>query len=458
MNKYLLNSEKNYIDILFNTLQKNLYHQTDIELKHIFTTLITNNKDASIEDLLNNYIDLLISKMKPLLDKKLTLGVQFGIKNNHFQIETYGGKYIYKNTTKPINESTLFSFDSISKLITSIITMKEIREKNFNLNTKINNINPDYQLDATVESILKFTSPIRTEKRLENLNKTDTITLLKKCKENLIRKQENEYFYEYNDIGYMILRLVIPDFLNKLDTLLQEIDSTNLTYKTNNKKENITGGKINEEYITPDLKGREITFPGHTGLYGNISGLLNLYDKLMNTDTILTKEEKEILLKQPYPLPIIYNKEKNKYQYLNKVAGLYRVPKGITNTYDKLSIFDIPNQTTKNATASTGTCGSWVMNDNLSTSNQFGKYTIGILTNPYSYVENKKYEDAINKLDNNNLEVNQKGVIIGYSKKLNPYKEIITNYAILLELITEYIKLNEKNISTIKKKIIKKII
>ena len=98
------------------------------------------------------------------------------------------------------------------------------------------------------------------------------------------------------------------------------------------------------------------------------------------------------------------------------------------------------------------------MNDNLSTSNQFGKYTAGILTNPYSYVENKKYEDAINKLDNNNLEVNQKGVIIGYSKKLNPYKEIITNYAILLELITEYIKLNEKNISTIKKKIIKKII
>ena len=455
MTKYLLNNEKKQINDLYNTIQTNLYQKTNIELKQIFYNLIQNNKDASIEDLLNEYINSFIYNMKPLLDSNLTLGLQFGIKNNYFQIDCYGGTYLSKNQYIPINEKTLFSFDSISKIITSIITMKEIRNNNFKLNTKINNINNNYQLDATIESILKFTSPIRTQKRIENLSPSETIKILKECKENLTLKKEYEKYYEYNDIGYMILRQIINNFPHKLDQLLQEISPNNLTYKTNNTKTNITGGKINEEYITQDQKGRGISFPGHTGLYGNISGLLDLYNKLMNTDTLLTKEEKEILLKQPYKDPVI--KTKNTLKYTNKIAGLFKVPEGITSTYDKLSIFDIPNQTTKNATASAGTCGSWVMNDNLTTSNQFGKYTAGILTNPYSFVEAKKYENDINPSTNNQLQVNRKGTIIGYSKILNPYKETITNYAIILELITEYIKINEKEILTPEKKLIKKI-
>ena len=456
MDKYLLTEEKKRIEHLYNTIQKNLYKQTSTDIKDTLYNIILNNKDSSIEDILNYYTDLLEIKMRPLLDNHLTKGLQYGIKNNCFQIETYGGTYITNNKEKNINESTLFSFDSISKLITSIITMQEIRKNNFNLNTTITTIDNSYQLDATIESILKFTACVKTEKRIDNLSKEETISILKKCKEDLETQKNNNQYYQYSDIGYMILRQTIPNFINNLDKLLLEIDPNNLTYKPEKQKENITGGKIYQEYLTPDPKGKDILFPGHTGLYGNISGLLNLFDSLINTDTILTKEEKEILLKQPYINPMIYNKEKNKYQYTNKIAGLFKIPNGITTNYDKLSSFDIANQTTKHATASSGTCGSWVTSDNLKTNNLFGPYTAGILTNPYTFVENKPYPNTKNTLSNTPLEVNQKGVIIGYSKELNHYKENLTNYAILLELITQYLNLN--NNQEINRKKLKKMI
>ena len=38
--------------------------------------------------------------------------------------------------------------------------------------------------------------------------------------------------------------------------------------------------------------------------------------------------------------------------------------------------------------------------------------------------------------------MNEKGVVWGYSTKLNIYKNIIAKYGILLELLTEYIKRN----------------
>ena len=441
MAKYLLTNEKKRIDYLYTTIEKNLYKSPPQKIKETLYNILLNNKYSSIEEILNYYTELLIKNIKPLLDNHLTNGLQFGIKNNYFQIESYGGKYL--SNTKDITENTLFSFDSISKLITSIITIQELRNNTYTLNTKVNKIDNNYQLDATIESILKFTACIKTKKRIDNLSKEETISLLKECKEDLETKQKTNQFYQYNDIGYMILRQTIPNFIESLNKLLPQIDN-NLTYLPENQKENITGGKINQEHLTPDPKGRNIPFPGHTGLYGNISGLLNLYYKLMNTNTILTQKEKQILFKQPYQQPLIYNKEKNKYQYTNKVAGIFKVPNNITDEYDKLALFDISNQTTFNATTSTGTCGSWVTNDNLTTNNMFGQYTAAILTNPYSYVENKTYTETINKLKNTPLEVNQKGVIIGYSKILNEYKDILTNYSIILELLTEYIKQNDK--------------
>ncbi len=462
MNHYLLNSEKNRINILLDAIENNLYQINTLFLKEQFTNLIRDNKDASIEDILNNLLENLNKEMTPLLDNNLTLGTQFGIKNNYFEIESYGGYYLSKNNLYNINIDTLFSFDSISKIITSIITMYQVRNKIFTLDTTISQYNNNYNLDAPIKSILKFTAHIKTKQRIDNLSKEETISLLKECKENLIDKQQYKNYYKYNDIGYMILRQIIPNFLSELDSLLLNIDNKNLTYK--NKVSNITGGKIGEENITPDPKGREITFPGHTGLYGNITGLLNLFSKITETSSILTEEEKNILLKQPYQDPIVYNLDgtpkiarSNNPEYITKVAGLFRMPYGTKPPYNKPTDFNVSNSTTRNVKASAGTCGSWVTNDNLSFENMFGSYTAGILTNPYSFVENKKYPNKINKLPNTPLEVNEKGVIINYLKTLNKYKEILTNYAILLELITEYIKQEHKE-QLLPKKLVKKII
>lgn len=465
MEKYLLNKEKDRISGLSNEL-KNYLHATNNtnfqKIENKFYNIMKNTKDGSIEDILNTFIDSLIEEMQPLLDENLTPGLQFGIKNDYFDIKAFGGNYNGQKN-KEITENTMFSFDSISKLLTSSIVMQEVNNKNISLDTPINEYNNDFALNSSFESILKFTALIRTNKRIDNLSKEETIDILKKCKENLEEKAQYKNFYEYNDIGYMILRLSIHDFLDKLNNLLNLIDEQNLTYLNLENNNNITGGKLEEEHLTPDRKGREIPFPGHTGIYGNITGLLNLFYKLLYTNDILNEDSREQLLKQPYQDPRVYNKDgsqiirNNKAYYTAKIAGLYRKPKGIHDDgYSKMTSCDMSELTTNTAKTSTGTCGAWTVTDSI---DKFGTYVGGILTNPYSFVEKGIYPNDRNNIPNTELQVNRNGVILGYQGKLNKYKEIITEYALILNLITEYIKLNDNKIlqTTTPKTLTKKI-
>ena len=468
MSTYLLSNEKDRINKLINLLALKLNHSKNdlIFIKEELEDIIKNNRNSSIEDILNYYFTLFQSKIENLLKEKITPGIQFGIRNKHFFVTGYGGNYNGRKHSKEIDNTTFFSFDSISKIIISIIMLEFIEEKKLTLDTIIHEYNSDFMMNASIEEILKFTAMIRTEKRIDGLSKEETIDILKRCKQNIEEKTLYKNFYEYNDIGYMILRLSTDDFLTKLDTLLERIDSKNLIYRWNEYSSLITGGKLSEEYITPDLKGRDILFPGHTGLYGNIEGLLNLFDTIFNTNNILTKEELNLLLKQPYFDPVVYAKDGNQLvgknqslQYMAKIAGIYRMPNNINDmNYNKMASCDMSNLTTKEAKASTGTCGSWVITDNLHYQNHFDTYTAGLLTNPYSFIEPGNYPNLKNNIPNTNLVFNQKGIILGYQSNLNQYKELITNYGLLLELITEYIKEDDTQIlENNQYKLIKKI-
>lgn len=450
MNNNYLSQEKRNIKTLIEKLSKTL--NVDVNklsfLEKKLDTIILNKTNNSLEDMLENYFTLLEDDMVTIMSKKITPAVQFGIQNKYFTFIGYDGNFNSLPNSININEHTYFSFDSISKILTSIITMMMIRDGKVSLNSTINSYNPNFNMDASIESILKFTAMIQTEKRIDNLPKEETIEILKRCRENIIEKNKLKNYYQYNDIGYMILRLSIPDFLERLDTILNIIDKNNLTYKNIEKKNIITGGRLGLEYFTPDTKGRNIPFPGHAGLYGNIEGLLNLFNQTFYTNNIITKEELEILLTQPYQDPYIYDKNGNKAisksgnnQYIAKIAGVYRKPKNIYDeNFNKIASCDFSNLTTNNALASAGTCGSWVVGDNLSNQGLFGSYTGGILTNPYSSINIGNYPNYQNNIPNTNLIVNQKGVIIGYPKELNDYKNIITEYGLLLELLTEYLK------------------
>lgn len=468
MNDFFLTNERRNIKNLIKNLS--IVLNTDIDtlsfLEEKLNFIILNNKSNTLEELLENYFSLLESEMVTLIERRLTPAFQFGIKNKYFTFIGYHGKFKAVAGSKEIDENTYFSFDSISKIVTSIITMMMIRDGGVRFDSSVNSFNSDFNMDATIESILKFTAMIQTDQRIDNLAKEETIEILKKVKENVLEKSKYKNYYQYNDLGYMILRLSIEDFLERLDILLKLIDTNNLTYNNIDNKDLITGGKLNFEHITPDTKGRGILFPGHTGLYGNIEGLLNLFSKIFYSDIILSKKELELLLRQPYHDPTTYTKLGNVATskngsplYMAKVAGIYRKPDNIDNpNYDKLASCDFSNLTTNNAKASAGTCGSWVMGDDLTYNNQFGSYVGGILTNPYSYVKEGTYTGTNNIILNTNLTFNEKGVILGYSSKLNPYKNIIAKYGILLELLTEYIKntyreenINDKHITYIRK-------
>lgn len=456
MKNCFLSVEKRNIKNLIGDLSKVL--GVDMEqlsfLEEKLDKIILNNKDNSLDDIINRYFSLLEKEMATLMTKKITAAMQFGIKNDYFTVIGYDGKDSSLISAKDITSKTYFSFDSISKILTSAITMLMIRDGKVSLNSTVNSFNADFEMDANIESILKFTAMIQTEKRIDNLSREETIEILKRCRDNIEEKNKVKNYYQYNDIGYMILRLSIPDFLDRLDTILKIADKDNLTYKNIDNKDRITGGKLGLEYVTPDTKGRGIPFPGHTGMYGNIEGLLNLYETLYFSDKILTKEEREILFKQPYDDPLIYNKDgsialgkNNSYRCMSKVAGVYRMPNNIEdNNFSKIISCDISDLTTDKALASAGTCGSWVMGDDLSYQGKFGTYLGGILTNPYSYVKPGMYPENQNVISDTELTVTQRGVILGYPGKINSYKDVIARYGILLELLTEYIKNTELNV------------
>ena len=433
-------------------IQKNVYNK--------FNYIMSKTRDYNIEDTLNFFLKSFTDEMRGILDNKLAPGMQFGIRNKYFNLIAYGGK----DNNKDIEENTFFSFDSISKLLTSTTIIQDIKNNNYTIDSQVNSINNSFNLDANIRSILNFTAQIKTNGRIDGLNKEETLKKLKEVKENINEKYNN--YYQYNDIGYMILRLSIDNFLEKLDNVLKIIDTNNLTYNNYNNKNIITGGKKGTEYITPDTKGRDIPYPGHTGLYGNITGLINMFDKIIFSNEILTDEDRKILFTQPYTNPVVYNSDGSQKigkngskQYTCKIAGIYRKPNNIKeNNFNKLASCDMSDKTTDKAIASTGTCGSWVVCDKLNHNKRFSQYIGGILTNPYSFIEDKTYPNKRNAIENTNLEVNEKGVILGYQTKLNKYKELVTEYSLILELITEYIKMNDINaLEKANKKLVKKI-
>ncbi len=446
VNNYLLPQEIYLIDNLISRLAFNLNVSQD-KLEQVrldFLNLIKQCRDYSIEDILKCFWEIVSADVSNLMKDKLTPGVQFGIKNDYFTLTGWGGTYNFAGQTKDITERTYFSLDSISKFVASIVVMEEVMSGKFSLDSKIKEINDDYAMDATVRSILNFTAMIRTERRIDDLNYEETLNLLKKCKEDLTTKNQRKNFYEYNDIGYMILRHSINDFLNKLDAILLKIDNKNLIYDNRFHKSLITGGKISEEYITPDRKGRESLFPGHAGLYGNIEGVLNLFWQTLKKDNVISKEALATLLKQPYENPIVYDAngnwlvgKNNSLQYTSKIAGVYRKAKNINDiTFNKLASCDISALSTDSAIASAGTCGCWGVYDNLKTNS----YAAGILTNPYTWVQPGEYPEKKQIIPGTALTVNPKGVILGYQTALNPYKEKMTHYALILDLITERLK------------------
>ena len=151
MQKYLLNSEKIYIKILINIINKYLYYPIPPITEEKIKNIVIENKDKDIEDYLNTLTDQLIQEISPILKNNTTPGLQLEIKNPHFQIEAHGGYYISNNNIKSINSETKFSLDSISKVLTSIITMQFIKDNNLNLNTTINEINNNYKLDSSIK-------------------------------------------------------------------------------------------------------------------------------------------------------------------------------------------------------------------------------------------------------------------------------------------------------------------
>ena len=437
---YQLLAEQKKMRALFEQLP---IFKKEEELFWQFAYILKKEKEGSLDEAVSFLLEIFVQDFASLLEEKITLGFEAGIKNRYYELEIFGG--YQKLSGQEVLENTYFSFDSISKLLTSVVVYRLLQLHGESLETVVHHIQPFFSLDCSVREIMNFTAALKTKKRLDYLTFEEVISLLREVQDDLLIKQKIPSFYQYNDIGYLILRLSIPDFLKELDFLLRKIDPENLIYQTDPCSRNITGGRVGVEYITPDPKGRGIIYPGHTGLYGNIGGLLHLFEQILFQNHLLSEEDKADLFRQPYDNPLVYKFgadyliREDCLQYTAKIAGIYRMPHSIREeNVDRLVVCDFPNSTTNFAKASSGTCGSWVMGDDLTSGGSFGSYVGGILSNPYSFVEEKNYPEEVNKLADTSLLVNRRGIILHYPKKIDPYKKKISHYGILLELLSAY--------------------
>jgi len=96
------------------------------------------------------------------------------LKVDNININIYGG--LTRTNGLPLTKESLFDVSSITKLYTQLLAYKLINEGVFELDEKIQDIDPRFKNagNVTVEDILRFSSKFQTSCLIENTkNKTN---------------------------------------------------------------------------------------------------------------------------------------------------------------------------------------------------------------------------------------------------------------------------------------------
>lgn len=272
--------------------------------------ILQNNKDKTPEEIIDIIIEDSIKDLNNIMNEYNVPGIMSSLKVDNININIYGG--LTRTNGLHLTKESLFDVSSITKLYTELLAYKLINEGVFELDEKIQDIDPRFKNagNVTVEDILRFSSKFQTSYLIENTkNKTNAQNKLYNVEVTGIGK------YNYNDIGMMIMKEVMEYVTDKtFEELLNEYIlkpyNLNNTYLTVPKdKLHLVTGTPNIDGSVNDLKANALGgYSGHAGIRVSSDDLIKLSSEI----------NKEYLLKKGLYIPHKYNSLRS-----DKIGNLY---------------------------------------------------------------------------------------------------------------------------------------
>jgi len=176
---------------------------------------------SNSQTLEKDQLDALKDSLTHLINNGEYIGVSIAIVNKDSMIWTGGlGKYdIIQN--QPVNENTLFWLGSVTKSFTALAIMKLVEENKFSLNTRLNVIIPEIE----IENKWEMTNPVTIENLLEHTSGFDDshfsafanvyhevlspLEQIRKYQKSFISRWEPSTRFSYSNANYALLGYII---------------------------------------------------------------------------------------------------------------------------------------------------------------------------------------------------------------------------------------------------------
>lgn len=241
--------------------------------------IITKNKDATPEELVEKAIDSNVEKLEEIRNNYPIPGYTVGMNVGNINVKMLGGNM--DSFGRNMSEDALFDIASMTKFYTQIIAYNLIKEGAFSFSSKIQDLDSRFENlgDLTVGQVLEFAVEFRTNGRLSDKKTVeDALDCLYTMEVAGIDK------YNYNDMGMMLLKEVMENVTNKsYQDLLDEYIGSKL--KLNNthlvvpeqKIEKITGSANASLGMVNDPSALSVGgYSGHAGIMASSDDLIQL--------------------------------------------------------------------------------------------------------------------------------------------------------------------------------------
>ena len=205
-------------------------------------------------------------------------------KDGDYKLKLIGGS-ISRDVNIKVNENTIFDIASITKLFTLLLVFKLDEEGIIDLNSKICDVNPDFQKleDFTFNDLIRLHGELRTDGLITSANNFEEAERIFKT---MYLYSNNREENKYTDLGAMVIGNTLEKIIsNKLgrDVKFDEvmdmylIKPLGLNNTMFNPKTSNVSGNGNLEGLVHDPKARILGGAlGHAGLFSSSDDLARL--------------------------------------------------------------------------------------------------------------------------------------------------------------------------------------
>ena len=248
--------------------------------------IIAKNKDATIEEIVDDMIEDCVGNLNNILESVPTPGIMSSLQVGNININLHGG--LIRPNGEPLTRDALFDIASISKMYTQIIAYKLINEGAFKLSDKIKDLDPRFENvgDLTVSDVLSFITEFSSNGKIEDADNEEN------AKDRLFTMtviQKGEAF-NYTDMGLMLMKEVMEavtgmSYEELFDNYIKKPYRLNDTYlKVPKEKIHLVTGTPNLDGSVNDLKANALGegYSGHAGIRATSDDLIKLGGHLMS--------------------------------------------------------------------------------------------------------------------------------------------------------------------------------